>query len=72
MAGVDTQFDGSAVPMPEHPSDIFPKSPSSKENSPRQHRSGEKAQDVLDRFNELSMKLAEDLSPEEMEKVTQN
>ena len=72
MAGVDSQFDGTAVPMPGASVGYLPQEPILEGKTVQDNidLGTTKAQEVLDKFNELSLKLAEDLSDEEMEKVT--
>ncbi len=72
MAGEDTDFMGTVRPAKGIRIGYFPQEP----RLDPQKTVGEcieeavaESRAVLDRFNELSMKLCEDLSPEEMEKV---
>ena len=74
MAGVDDQFDGTAVPMPGASVGYLPQEPILEGKTVQDNidLGTSKAQEVLDRFNELSMKMGESLSDEEMEKVTED
>lgn len=72
MAGEDTDFMGTVRPAKGIRIGYFPQEP----RLDPQKTVGEcieeavaESRAILDRFNELSMKLCEDLSPEEMEKV---
>lgn len=73
MAGADTQFDGGAVPMPGASVGYLAQEPTLEGKTVQDNidLGCKKSQDVLDRFNDLSLKLGEDLSPDEMDKVTQ-
>lgn len=71
MAGIDKQYEGTAVPMPSASVGYLSQEPElTGETVIDNINSGvQKSQDVLDRFNELSIKCGEDLSPDEMSKV---
>jgi len=71
MAGIDKQYEGTAVPMPSASVGYLSQEPElTGETVIDNINSGvQKSQDVLDRFNELSIKCGEDLSPDEMTKV---
>lgn len=73
MAGADTQFDGGAVPMPGASVGYLAQEPTLEGKTVQDNidLGCKKSQDVLDRFNDLSLKLGEDLSTDEMDKVTQ-
>jgi ATPase subunit of ABC transporter with duplicated ATPase domains len=71
MAGVDKSFEGQAVPMPEASVGYLPQEPTleGKTVIDNINMGVQKSQDLLDKFNELSVKCGEDLSTDEMEKV---
>ncbi|MCH7990035.1 MAG: energy-dependent translational throttle protein EttA [Planctomycetes bacterium] len=72
MAGVDTDFMGTAKPAKGIKIGYFPQEPRL-DNWETVEECIQDAvadsQSILDRYNEINMKLCEDLSPEEMEKV---
>jgi ATP-binding cassette ChvD family protein len=73
MAGVDDQFEGTRAPKPGASVGYLPQEPHLEGKTVQDNidLGTAKAQAILDRFNDLSMKLAEDLSAEEMDRVTQ-
>ena len=72
MAGVDTDFMGSVIPLKGISIGYFPQEPRLDEwetvDAAIQDAVGD-AQGILDRYNEINLKLCEDLSPDEMEKL---
>jgi ATP-binding cassette ChvD family protein len=71
MAGVEKQFDGVAVPMPGASIGYLPQEPTLEGETviDNINLGLKKSQDMLDKFNELSVKCGESLSPEEMDNV---
>jgi ABC-type bacteriocin/lantibiotic exporter with double-glycine peptidase domain len=74
MAGVEKTFDGVAVPMPGASVGYLPQEPTleGKTVMDNVNLGVKKSQDLLDRFNELSVKCGETLPDEEMDKVCGN
>ena len=72
MAGEDTDFMGTVRPAKGIKIGYFPQEPRldpEKTVGECVEEAVAESREILDRFNELSMKLGEDMSPEEMEKV---
>jgi energy-dependent translational throttle protein EttA len=72
MAGIDNQFDGTAVPMPGASIGYLPQEPQLEGQIVLDHinQGVEKGQNVLDEFNELSLKCADpDLNDNEIQKI---
>ncbi len=72
MAGEDQDYMGTVRPLKGIKIGYFPQEPRLDDSLTVEEclqQAVEDSRQVLDRFNELNMKLAEDLSPEEMEKV---
>lgn len=71
MAGVDASFTGTAVPMPGISIGYLPQEPILQGKTVMENidYGVKKSQDILNKFNELSMKCAEPLSDDEMERV---
>ena len=71
MAGVDTSFDGVAVPMPSASVGYLPQEPQLEGTTVMDNinMGVAKGQALLDEFNELSVKCGEPLSDDEMAKV---
>jgi energy-dependent translational throttle protein EttA len=71
MAGQDTQFDGEAVPMPGASIGYLPQEPILEGKTVMDNIDMGVAQSqlVLDKFNDLSLKLGESLSDDEMQSV---
>src|SRR5690606_36987774 len=72
MAGVDPHFTGEAFPAPGIKIGYLPQEPQldpTKTVLGNVEEGVQHLRDLLNRYDELNMKLGEDLSPEEMEKV---
>lgn len=71
MAGVEKTFEGVAVPMPGASVGYLPQEPTLEGETVMDNvnMGVKKSQDLLDRFNELTVKCGEPLSDEEMDKV---
>lgn len=71
MAGVETEFDGTARPLPGASIGYLPQEPELQFETVQEciDEAVKSSQAVLDEYNELSMKLAEDISDEEMTQV---
>eukprot|EP00980_Cylindrotheca_fusiformis_P025309 scaffold13478_cov132-Cylindrotheca_fusiformis.AAC.2 len=72
MAGVDTEFDGTARPLPGASIGYLPQEPSLEFETVQEciDEAVKSSQDILDGYNELSMKLADpDISDDEMTKT---
>ena len=75
MAGEDTDFMGTVRPAKGVKIGYFPQEPRldpEKNVGECVEEAVAESRAILDRFNELSMKLGEDMSPEEMEKVLED
>jgi len=72
MAGVDTEFDGTARPLPGASIGYLPQEPDLPYETVQEciDEAVKSSQEIIDRYNELSMKLADpDLSPDDMNTV---
>ena len=72
MAGIDTEFDGTARPLPGASIGYLPQEPVLEYETVQEciDQAVKSSQDILDEYTEASMKLADpDLSPEDMESV---
>jgi ABC-type Mn2+/Zn2+ transport system ATPase subunit len=71
MAGVETEFDGTARPLPGASIGYLSQEPELGFDTVQEciDEAVASSQAILDEFNELSMKLGEDLTPDEMEKI---
>lgn len=72
MAGVDTEFDGTARPLPGASIGYLPQEPLLEFDTVQEciDEAVQSSQSILDEYNELSMKLADpDLSDDEMTKT---
>eukprot|EP01038_Epipyxis_sp_PR26KG_P009380 gene9380-12639_t len=71
MAGLDKQFDGTAVPMPGASVGYLAQEPTLEGRTVMDNINiaVQKSQSLLDRYTELSAKCAENLSSDEMDKV---
>ena len=71
MAGVDKQFDGTAIPMPSASIGYLPQEPELTGETVMDNINlgVQRSQQKLDRFNELSVQLGEPLSDQEMSAV---
>ena len=72
MAGVDTEFDGTARPLPGASIGYLPQEPVLEFETVQEcvDQAVQSQQDILDQYNQLSMKLADpDLSTDDMNKI---
>jgi len=72
MAGVDKEYDGTARPLPGASIGYLPQEPELAYETVQEciDEAVKSSQDILDEYNELSMKLGDpDLTPEDMDKI---
>eukprot|EP00601_Ochromonadales_sp_CCMP2298_P027763 CAMPEP_0173278556 /NCGR_PEP_ID=MMETSP1143-20121109/4679_1 /TAXON_ID=483371 /ORGANISM="non described non described, Strain CCMP2298" /LENGTH=621 /DNA_ID=CAMNT_0014215727 /DNA_START=41 /DNA_END=1906 /DNA_ORIENTATION=+ len=71
MAGEEKEFDGTAVPMPGASVGYLPQEPTLDGETVMDNidLGVRKSQDKLDRFNDLSVKLGDPMSPEDMDRL---